>query len=62
MDCEKYDGYTWTRQARWSASDLLLGEGTRAIINVLMYTKNERDDLTSNQLRILRKIIEEEYP
>ena len=29
---------------------------------LLIYSKTERDDLTSGQLRILRKIVEAEYP
>lgn len=29
---------------------------------LLLYPKNERDDLTKDQLKILRRIIEEEYP
>lgn len=29
---------------------------------LLLYLKNERDDLTKDQLKILRRIIEEEYP
>lgn len=32
------------------------------ILMLLMYSKNEQDDLTSAQLKILRRIIEEEYP
>jgi len=32
------------------------------IFMVLIYSKNEQDDLTLEQLKILRKIIEEEYP
>jgi hypothetical protein len=29
---------------------------------LLMYSKNEQDNLTTAQLKILRRIIEEEYP
>lgn len=29
---------------------------------LLMYAKNEQDDLTTEQLKVLRRIIEEEYP
>ena len=32
------------------------------ILMLLMYSKNERDDLTSVQLRALRRIVEQEYP
>jgi hypothetical protein len=28
---------------------------------LLMYAKNQQDDLTPEQLKILRKIVEEEY-
>jgi len=28
---------------------------------LLIYPKNEKDDLTSEQLKILRKIVKEEY-
>lgn len=36
--------------------------GTDQILMLLMYAKNEKDDLTPEQLKVLRKIIEEEYP
>jgi hypothetical protein len=29
---------------------------------LLMYAKSEQDNLTVEQLKVLRKIIEEEYP
>lgn len=29
---------------------------------LLMYAKNVQDDLTAEQLKVLRAIIEEEYP
>jgi hypothetical protein len=32
------------------------------LVLLLMYSKNERDDLTSEQVRKLRSIIEAEYP
>lgn len=32
------------------------------ILMLLMYAKNEQDNLTAEQLKGLRKIIEEEYP
>jgi hypothetical protein len=60
------------RKVRWAAQ----GRGTRGGVRViyywavkqgrllmlLMYAKSERDDLTREQLQILRKIVEEEYP
>ena len=60
------------RKVRWALS----GKGKRGGVRIIyywavsqeqllmlfMYPKAERDDLTSDQLRILRKIIEEEYP
>jgi len=32
------------------------------LLMLLMYPKNERDDLSPDQLKILRKIVEGEYP
>ena len=32
------------------------------LLMLLIYPKNERDDLTPEQLKVLRKIVEEEYP
>jgi hypothetical protein len=32
------------------------------ILMLLMYAKNEKDDLTPDQLKVLRRIVEEEYP
>lgn len=32
------------------------------ILMLFMYAKNEQDDLTPEQLKVLRRIIEEEYP
>jgi len=29
---------------------------------LLIYGKNEQDDLTADQLKVLRGIVEEEYP
>jgi len=29
---------------------------------LLIYSKSEREDLTREQLKILKKIVEEEYP
>lgn len=60
------------RKMRWS----LAGRGKRGgvrtiyywavkkdqILMLLIYAKNEQDNLTSDQLKVLRKIIEEEYP
>lgn len=59
------------RKVRWS----LAGRGKRGgvrtiyywavkkdqILMLLMYAKNEQDNLTSEQLKVLRRIIEEEY-
>ncbi len=60
------------RKVRWS----LQGRGKRGgvriiyywavskdqILMLLMYAKNEQDNLTSEQLKVLRRIVEEEYP
>ncbi|HOU45111.1 MAG TPA: type II toxin-antitoxin system RelE/ParE family toxin [Anaerolineaceae bacterium] len=60
------------RKVRWA----LKGRGKRggsrviyywaatrdAILMLMIYSKNEQDDLTPGQLAILRHILEEEYP
>jgi hypothetical protein len=60
------------RKVRWS----LQGRGKRGgvrtiyywavskaqILMLLMYAKNEQDNLTPEQLKFLRRIVEEEYP
>ncbi len=60
------------RKVRWA----LKGRGKRGGVRViyywavarqrllmlLIYPKNERDDLMPEQLKVLRKIVEEEYP
>jgi hypothetical protein len=60
------------RKVRWARS----GSGKRGGVRVIYYwaveenqllmlfvfAKNEQDDLTPDQLRILRKVIEDEYP
>jgi mRNA-degrading endonuclease RelE of RelBE toxin-antitoxin system len=60
------------RKVRWA----LTGRGKRGGVRVIyywavtydrilmlfMYAKNEQDDLTPEQLKVLRRIIEEEYP
>ena len=60
------------RKARWA----LPGRGKRGgvrtiyywavaqdqILMLFLYAKNEQEDLTPMQLKVLRKIIEEEYP
>jgi hypothetical protein len=59
------------RKLRWGAQ----GKGKRGgvrliyywavqseqILMLLMYAKNEQDNLTAEQLKVLRRIIEEEY-
>lgn len=60
------------RKTRWS----LAGRGKRGgvriiyywavvqdkILMLFVYAKNEQDDLTPEQLKVLRKLIKEEYP
>jgi hypothetical protein len=60
------------RKVRWT----MRGRGKRGSVRVIyywagvhdkilmlfMYAKNVQDDLTPDQLKVLRKIIEEEYP
>ena len=60
------------RKVRWSFSGRGKRSGIRAIyywavshdkiLMLFMYAKNELDDLTPEQLKVLRRIIEEEYP
>lgn len=60
------------RKMRWSAKGHGKRGGVRAIyywvisqdkiLMLLLYAKNEMEDLTPDQLKTLRKIIEEEYP
>lgn len=60
------------RKVRWSLSGRGKRGGVRTIyywavasdqiLMLLMYAKNDRDDLTPTQLKVLRKIVEEEYP
>jgi len=35
--------------------------GEDQLLMLLIYAKSEQDDLTPNQLKVLRKIVEEEY-
>ena len=60
------------RKIRWGLGERGKRGGVRVIyywavrqerlVMLVMYPKNERDDLTKDQLKILRKIIKEEYP
>jgi hypothetical protein len=60
------------RKIRWGAKGRGKRGGVRIIyywavqqdriLMLLMYAKNEQDNLTAEQLKVLRKIIEEEYP
>ena len=59
------------RKIRWSMSGRGKRGGVRAIyywvvaqdqiLMLFMYPKNEKDDLTQTQLKILREIVEKEY-
>jgi mRNA-degrading endonuclease RelE of RelBE toxin-antitoxin system len=60
------------RKIRWSAKGHGKRGGVRVIyywvvkqdriLMLLMYAKNVQEDLTAEQLKVLRRIIEEEYP
>ena len=60
------------RKMRWLAQGRGKRGGVRVIyywaheqerlLMLLLYSKSERDDLTLVQLKILKKIVEEEYP
>lgn len=59
------------RKMRWSIGDRGKRGGVRAIyywvvaqdkiLMLLMYPKNEQDNLTPQQLKVLREIVEKEY-
>jgi hypothetical protein len=60
------------RKVRWSLPGRGKQGGVRAIyywavkqeqlLMLFVFAKNERDDLSSDQLKILRTIVEDEYP
>ena len=60
------------RKVRWRGSGRGKSGGTRAIyywavspdqlLMLLIYSKNERADLSRDQLKVLRTIVENEYP
>src|SRR3954462_10921764 len=60
------------RKVRWSIEGRGKRGGVRVIyywaaqqerlLMLLMYPKNVQDDLTPDQLKLLRRIVEEEYP
>jgi mRNA-degrading endonuclease RelE of RelBE toxin-antitoxin system len=57
------------RKIRWGAKGRGKRGGVRVIYylavkqdRIMMYAKSEQDDLTAEQLKVLRRIIEEEYP
>ena len=60
------------RKTRWGAQGRGKRGGVRVIyywavkqdriLMLLVYAKNEQDRLTAEQIKVLRKIIEEEYP
>ncbi|NCP15930.1 type II toxin-antitoxin system RelE/ParE family toxin [bacterium] len=60
------------RKIRWSAKGHGKRGGVRVIyfwavsqeriLMLLIYAKNEQDDLTPDQLKVLNRIVEEEYP
>jgi hypothetical protein len=60
------------RKVRWASPQRGKRGGLRVIyywavqqeclLMLFAYPKNERDDLTADQLKILRQIVESEYP
>ncbi len=64
-------GSSGLRKARWALEDRGKRGEVRTIyywavaqdqiLMLMIYAKNEQDDLTPDQLKILRRIIEEEY-
>jgi hypothetical protein len=60
------------RKVRWGAQGHGKRGGVRVIyywavtqdrlLMLLIYAKNEQDDLSKDQLKVLRRMIEEEYP
>jgi hypothetical protein len=65
-------GSSGLRKIRWSLPGMGKRGGVRVIyywavaqdqlLMLFMYPKSERDDLTAAQIKILRMIVEEEYP
>ena len=66
------EGSGGIRKARWRTRSRGKRGGARVIyywavaqdrlLMLMIYSKSEKDDLTSSQLKLLRKIVEEEYP
>jgi hypothetical protein len=60
------------RKVRWSLAGMGKRGGVRVIYHwavaqerilmLLVYSKNERDDLSADQMRILRRVVEAEFP
>jgi mRNA-degrading endonuclease RelE of RelBE toxin-antitoxin system len=60
------------RKVRWSPAGRGKRGGVRVIyywavaqeriLMLLVYSKNERDDLSADQMRILRRVVEAEFP
>ena len=51
----------WARETRRREGDLLLGGNDDVVLMLLMYGKNERDDLSAEQAKILAALVKEEF-
>jgi hypothetical protein len=49
------------REARGDAIDLLLGPGTESFFMLFAYPKSMKDGLSTEQLRMLSRIVKEEF-
>jgi len=66
------EGSGGIRKVRWRTRSRGKRGGARVIyywavaqdqlLMLMIYSKSEKDDLTSSQLKLLRRIVEEEYP
>ncbi len=66
------EGSGGIRKVRWRTRGRGKRGGTRVIyywavardqlLMLMIYSKSEKDDLTTDQLKLLRRIVEEEYP
>lgn len=54
-------GCKWTRKKRWCKGNLLLGKPADQLFMLYACAKNERDDLTKDQLSVLREAVVAEF-
>ena len=59
--CGKRAGLSEARESVEVSESFITGSH-EVILMLFVYPKNVQDDLTHEQLRVLRKVIDEEYP